>query len=511
MRAGFDRTRHKIETAKGRAAFFSTIGLGAISVIGHAPFFIWPIFVLALAVFMGRLNGIIDHANRPGRAAFWSGWAFGFGFFVAGLYWLASAFITRGGGYVWLTPLGVIALPAVLAFFWAFTSLLYVKACARINGRLRYVSILVFSTLFFLMEWLRGHIFSGFPWNLPGYIWEAGKPVSQIAYLISIYGLSFLTFFLGAALGYAFFSKTSRALPRLIPLSIAALIFGGIFLHGQSRLSSAEIDYVEGPYIRVVQAQIDQKTKYDPNAYSRNIDHYLDLSVQASEQPITHILWPEGAIAGLVLEDPGLIGAFDQIFAGGPQLLMGVTRRVPKEDGYNFYNSLVALKATGTGTMSMTASYDKFKLVPFGEYFPGNKLFKEWELDGLTKATASFDRGKKDLTAIPGLPVGSVQICYEAIFSGFTPHPQDSSLAPNFILNISNDSWFGRSTGPHQHFNQVKYRAIEEGLPLIRSASSGFSGFVDPYGRVLAGAGLSDNTTIDHRLPKPLNTSRTAL
>lgn len=497
------RVLESIRDARGKTAFFLTILLGAVAVLGHAPFFIWPLFILAFAFFSGRLSGVAQCTNRPGRAAFWCGWAFGFGYFAASLYWLASAFITRGGGYVWLIPAGVILLPAALAFFWAFASLVYAKFFAAPAARLRVVAPEGFAVLFFGVEWLRGHILTGFPWNLPGYIWKAGDPISQSASWLGIYGLTFLTLLMASALGRIIFWQGGRFWRRA-PLAFMVAVFIGLFISGKARLGNAKIDYVDGPYIRVVQAQIDQKTKYNPDYYSTVIDSYLDLSATPSSRPLTHIIWPEGALAGLVLEDQGLMAAFDQFFQGGPDLLMGVTRRVPGEGGrYSFYNSLVDLRPTGAGEMALLAAYDKYKLVPFSEYFPGNSLFTQWELEGLSAATASFDRGTRELTHIPGLPRGSVQICYEAIFPGFTPRPSDAPQA-QYIINISNDSWFGKSTGPHQHFNQVRYRAIETGLPVIRSASSGFSGFVDPYGRMAKGAALDDNTVIDYRLIKPI-------
>lgn len=492
---------HKIETARGRNAAALTVLAGAISVFGHAPFFIWPLFLLCMGGLMLRLDGLAG-GERSGRAAFWAGYAFGFGYFLASLYWIASAFLTRGGFYVFLAPFGALLLPAGLALFWGFAGWLYVRF--KSAGPLRAV---LFAVIFFITEYLRGHILSGFPWNLPGYIWEAGGAVSQSASLFGIYGLTFLTLMLAAGVGAAFKPGNGRWGPPLASL----LIFCGLFTHGQLRLSNAQVTYVEGPKIRVVQAQMKQLTKYDPDYYSDVITKYLDLSVTAPTQGLTHIIWPEGAIPGFALEDPGFMAAIDETFDSGPTLLMGATRRekVPGGDFrtvLKYYNSLAALTPTGTGEPDITALYNKSKLVPFGEYFPGNALIKSWNIPGLTAATSSFNHGERELTTLPGLPKTSVQICYEAIFAGFTPKPANGEVRASWILTVSNDSWFGKSTGPHQHFNQVQYRAIEEGLPIVRSASSGISGFIDPYGRKLLTRGIDDSGVIDSALPHPIPT-----
>jgi len=335
-----------------------------------------------------HLDALVTRAERPARAAFWAGWAMGFGYFLAGLYWVASAFLTRGGGY--------------------------------------------------------GHILSGFPWNLPGYIWEAGGALSQNASYMGIYGLSFVTLLFALSFGPA---------------------AGG---------------------------------------YSRTIDTYLDLSLNPSNANLSHVIWSEGAIPGLVLEDAGLMQAIDRIFAGGPDLYMGATRRVADpdaQDGYRYYNSMAAMRSTGTGNPQVLGYYNKSKLVPFGEYFPGNSLISGLNIPSLSAATASFDKGIAETSTFPGLPPVSVQICYESIFSGFTP----AEPKPEWILNISNDSWFGDSSGPHQHFNQVRYRAIEEGLPIVRAAASGYSGFVDPWGRVIKTLPLTNSGAIDSPLPASIH------
>ena len=490
-----------LQNLHGRGGFLVCIALGAFAVLGHAPLFIWPAFVAALSLFWVHLDAVVTGAQRPGRAAFWAGWAMGFGYFLAGLYWVASAFLTRGGGYVWLTPIGVLLMPAGLAFFWALAALAYSKLSPRLTSPA--IRAMSFALILFVAEWLRGHILSGFPWNLPGYIWEAGGAVSQNASYMGIYGVSVFTLLFATSFGPALITGPSKLI-KFLPAAFMSFLMVCAASFGNHRLSGAKVKYVEGTNIRVIQAKIDQIDKYSAGGYSRTIDTYLDLSLSPSNAKLSHIIWSEGAIPGLVLEDAGLMGAIDQLFAGGPDLYMGATRRTADtqaQDGYRYYNSLAALRPTGTGEPSVLGYYNKSKLVPFGEYFPGNSLISGLNIPSLSAATASFDKGIPETSTFDGLPPVSVQICYESIFSGFTPDaPQ-----PEWILNISNDSWFGNSSGPHQHFNQVRYRAIEEGLPIVRAAASGYSGFVDPWGRIIKTLPLTDSGVIDSSLPAPIH------
>ena len=490
-----------LQNLRGRGGFLVCILLGAFAVLGHAPLFIWPAFVAALSLFWVHLDAVITRAQRPGRAAFWAGWAMGFGCFLAGLYWVASAFLTRGGGYVWLTPIGVLLMPAGLAFFWALAGLAYSKLAPQVTSPA--IRAMSFALILFLAEWLRGHILSGFPWNLPGYIWEAGGALSQNASYMGIYGLSFVTLLFALSFGPALIAGPSKLIGFLPAAFMSFIMLCGASF-GNHRLSGAKVKYVAGTNIRVIQAKINQIDKHSAGGYSRTIDTYLDLSLNPSNANLSHVIWSEGAIPGLVLEDAGLMQAIDRIFAGGPDLYMGATRRVADpdaQDGYRYYNSMAAMRSTGTGNPQVLGYYNKSKLVPFGEYFPGNSLISGLNIPSLSAATASFDKGIAETSTFPGLPPVSVQICYESIFSGFTP----AEPKPEWILNISNDSWFGDSSGPHQHFNQVRYRAIEEGLPIVRAAASGYSGFVDPWGRVIKTLPLTNSGAIDSPLPASIH------
>ncbi len=506
--------------------------------LSHAPLYIWPAFIIGIAALAMHLDGaraqILSQqggSSASSKALFWrgarAGYLFGFGYFLASLYWIASAFLTRGSFYIFLAPLGMILLPAGLALFWGFASGLYVWLGARLKNRV--LRALLFAGCLFAAEYLRGHILSGFPWNLPGYIWAAGGAMSQSASLFGIYGLSAVTLLFAAALAASFSQPPLSSLNqpsfnnfapniwrRASPFIASASLMVGLFIFGTFRLSSATISYWEGPKIRVLQTRIDQLTKHEQNGYEALIDQHFALSATPPIDGLTHIIWPEGAISGLPLEDAGLMQAINRLFLGGPDLIMGVTRRDPVPSSYfepdtdqtRYYNSVAGLRSDplNEGPQAL-ALYNKSRLVPFGEFVPGNKFAEKLDIPALTRATASFDFGTPSLTQFPGLPLASVQICYEAIFSGFTSKAIKSApdgARPDWILTVSNDAWFGQTSGPFQHMNQVAYRAIEEGLPIVRAASSGLSGFVDPYGRLIKSLPLTEEGVIDSALPKPI-------
>jgi len=480
------------QNARGRGPFFLLILLGAISVLGHAPFYFAPVFLLCFALFWLRIDGMREWEERPKRALFWSGWAFGFGYFLAGLYWIGSAFLVRGGIYVWIMPLCVPILPAFLALFWAIPSALY----GYLKLSKLWLSALIFGLLIFVFEWLRGHILSGLPWNLPGYIFEGGKATSQSASFLGIYGLSLLTLIFGAAIGPLL--KRPKAGAVFFAIMLAGFV--GLFGWGQWRLNNAQMSASPADInIRVVQAQIDQSKKFDPDYYDTILERYAELSYSEGIEEIDLIIWPEGAIPGLVLEREIVMAQLISGLRPGQTLVFGVTRR---DQDNKYYNSMVAITMGDNGQAYASAIYDKYKLVPFGEYFPGGQFVQKMGVPSLSAAVSSFTRGDQSAFTPPGLPPASAQICYEIIFPGFTNLSETPK--PQYILNISNDAWYGRSSGPWQHINQVKYRAIETGLPVVRSASNGVSGIIDPWGRSLENISPYELTVIDQTLPKSL-------
>ena len=492
-------------SARGGKGFLLNVLLGGFAVLGHAPFYIWPVTILCLALLMIRLDGATT-LERPKKAAFWTGLAFGLGYFLFGLYWIGSAFVARGGAFVPIMPFAVLLLCAGLAVFWGLAGLAYIRVVrAAPHSALRAI---VFVCVFWLAEFTRGHLFGGFPWNLPGYVFPAGKPISQAAVYIGIYGLSALVLFLAGALALALSSKPRKIIPSLV----GVVVLGGLYTMGAMRLGGAKIEYVEGVKLRIVHANISQKDKFIAEKYSSTVFHYLNLSMSAGFEDVTHIIWPEGAVPGLMFEDPGLMAEVDRAFRSGPgQPPVWIAQTLRQErtaggQGSKLYNAAAAVTFSDSAGPQFTPYYDKRKLVPFGEFMPGGAFVEKLGLRTLSTAMEGMSPGKRDnVPALPNLPPASLQICYEIIFTGFTPKTlQPSGAAPQWILNLSNDSWYGNSTGPRQHVNQVRYRAIEEGLPVVRSTSGGISGVIDPYGRQLNQLNVKEDGIIDAALPRPV-------
>ena len=255
---------------------------------------------------MLRLDNDREHI-RPVKSGFWTGFSFGLGYFLFGLYWVGSAFIARGEAFILVMPFAVALFCAGFALFWAVAGALYVKLSNKSAWRAG-----LFASILFLVEFARGHIFGGFPWNLPGYIFAAGNPVSQIASYAGIYGLSALVLFLSAA--FALFISERKWLP----LTTATMCLLGVFIYGLLKLNAAPIDkiqYVKDVNLRIVHANIPQRDKFDSSKYVQTANHYLRLSMSEGFDNVTHIIWPEGAITGLMLEDTGLMQAVDQLIA----------------------------------------------------------------------------------------------------------------------------------------------------------------------------------------------------
>ena len=300
---------------------------------------------------------------------------------------------------------------------------------------------------------------------------------------------------------------------------VCSSVFLSVFLYGNTRLSSAPIEnteYVEGVKLRIVHANIAQKDKFDPKKYVQTVEHYFDLTMSAGLEDITHVIWPEGAVPGLMFEDEGLMYALESRLRSAPRAIgleaplvfISQTLRAERKLGQRtvYYNAAAAVSFPSDAPYVVSEYYDKQKLVPFGEHMPGGALAEKMGLKALSTALQTISPGRSGvMPSLPGLPPVSLQICYEIVFPGFTPTLVGAGRdKPEWILNLSNDSWYGNSAGPYQHINQARYRAIEQGLPVIRSTSGGVSGVVDPYGRQLFSKDLAENGVLDVKLPKSL-------
>jgi apolipoprotein N-acyltransferase len=457
---------------------------GGLATLGQAPFHFVPAFVLGIVLLIWRLDAA--HASaRPRLAAFAAAWWFAFGYFVSGLYWVASAFVVDGMG-VGAGVAGVFLLAGGLALlFWGPAFALAIPFWTRDWRR-----IAVFAVAATIAELARGHIFGGLPWNLPAYVWKAGEPVSQLASVVGAYGLSALTLLFAAA--PATLLDRGRSLPaRFAPIIAAALALGLAWGAGLQRLATAPIEAPgRSPIVRVADPGISQRDKWErrPDQEWRVFAAYAAATGAPEESRANVVVWPEGAIPAVnfyLLESPQMLDAIGQML-GDRALILGFTRYEPGRITPAFYNSAGVIDGVSGRVRAPAAAqiYDKHRLVPFGEFIPLWSLISGVNIAPLQERGAGFSAGPRPARlVVPDAPRAVVIICYEAIFPGLVPRGEER---PGWIVSVTNDSWFGAGTGPWQHYNMARYRAIEEGLPLARAASGGVSAIVDAFGRPVA-------------------------
>lgn len=446
-----------------------------------APFIVVPVFIL-----------LIDTA-RSSKDAFRSGWWVGFGYFVFGLSWIGHSFTQQDNVPVILAPFATAALAAVMSLYIAATFWLSKRLWCR--GWMR---VPLFAALWTLFEFARGFWFTGFPWNLLGSMWADWVTVAQAASIVTVYGLTGVTLLASGALVVLVGPKPS--LGAITGSVVAALIMPALHLWGDARLDSHKTEYELGVGLRLVQANVQQHEKWVSHLIDDHFDKHLDLSrgnsTRGKAESVKVLIWPESAVQRENFDREGslLRWRMSRLLEFGAFAITGVPRYERSPDGIDYYNSMVALNARG----QLYGRYDKTHLVPFGEYIPFQGFFSLFGLNQLA-GSVSFKPGEaRTIIQLPGVPSFAPLICYEVIFPGQTGMGDER---PGWILNLTNDGWFGVTNGPYQHLAMARFRAIEEGLPLVRSASTGISAVIDPYGRVISRMGINRQGILDSPLP----------
>ena len=467
--------------------FALAVALGGLSVLALPPVSAAPLLLITLPLLIWLLDG-----TGGWRGAFAAGWGFGFGYFVFGLYWVAFALTVDLARFWWVMPFAVAGLPAGLAILWGAVAAVWRMLPWRGADR-----VLGFALLMGAMEWVRGHALTGFPWNLPGYVWIDWQPILQVASVIGLYGLTFLTLAIAASPAAIVMRdgqspRRAAAVPAVALVAILALAAWGM-----QRVPGTPSPSVPDVRLRLVQANIPQVEKWDPAFARRNFERQRQLSVAQGFPSITHVIWPETAVPYNVMGDPLVRELLGQVTPPGGMMLAGAPRFGGTETEPAYWNSLLALDDTG----AVQAVFDKFHLVPFGEYVPDWAWFLT-AIGADVSGAGSYSAGDGPVTLdLAGLPPVSPLICYEVIFPG---QVTDSRQRPAWLLNITNDAWYGETAGPHQHFAIARARAVEEGMPLVRVAATGISGVIDAYGRVTARLGLGSQGVLDAALPQAL-------
>jgi apolipoprotein N-acyltransferase len=454
--------------------------LGACSAAAFAPIDFFPALLLGLAGLALLLDGALVSPHRL-RAAAATGWAFAFGQFFAGLHWIAYPFLVDPNNHLWQLPFAMSLLPAGLGLFGALAVL--PAALVRQGGTAR---LLLLACGYAGAEWLRGHVLTGFPWNLPAYGWGASLAVMQAASLVGAYGLSFLTLLLGVSL--ADLARQRLALP-----GVMLLLFAGLWGFGAWQLTQPSAS-VPGVTLRLVQPNVPQAEMHG-RFINRNWQRLIRLSKTPGHP--THIIWPESAAAFDLARTPAALGWIKSLTARGAVLMTGAIRIDGTPQRFNWYNSLYVFGPGGTPL----AVYDKSHLVPFGEYLPYPGLMNALGINQLTGLLPATPGNGRHLYAVPGAPTITPLICYEAIFPGAVTAPEGR---PGWFVNVTDDSWFGPWAGPAQHLLTARMRTIEEGVPMARAANTGISAVIDARGRIVGKLGLNQIGVVDMPLPVTL-------
>lgn len=460
-----------------------SMALGALAALAFPPFNLWPLLWFSFpALFL-----LVQSAQNL-KQAFGFGWSFSFGLLVVCLHWIAGALFVDIRSFWWALPFALAGLPACFALYYGVAS-----AVAWKWGLHRSDSPFVLALCWFLAEIARGHLFTGFPWDILGYVWSDNLQMIQITSLIGVEGLTLLTLFLVFAPAL-FALKAVRTSCAQIALLLLVALFLGFGVWGQARLAKAYDDAVPNVRVRLVQSSLDQAMKWKPEKRIENFEKILQASFSdPGEKPITHYIWPETATAYRLAAEPELRARIAERMEKGSILLTGVVRQSEGVDGmWNYYNSLIAMDNTG----SVISGYDKYHLVPFGEYMPFRSVVP---IRAISMMGSDFTAGEAIRTIrVPSFPPLSPLVCYEAIFSGETAEKLDR---PQLLVNVTNDAWYDGTMGPRQHFLISRMRAVEEGLPMIRVANKGISAVIDAWGRVWKELPAETSGFVDADLP----------
>jgi apolipoprotein N-acyltransferase len=479
--------------ASARRRLLAAALAGGAGSLALPPIGLVPALVLGFAPLVLVLDGARTEDTRRARwtGAFAAGWAFGFAWFAASLWWVGEAFLVDAAAFAWAMPLGVVGLPALLAFFTGFGTLAAVATWGA--GPWRALGL---AATLALSEWLRGWVFTGFPWNAFGYALTASDAGMQAASLVGIEGLTALAVFAGAAPAVLFDPPTAGRARFAVPALALALV-AAQHGFGALRLAEATDATVPGVRLRIVQPNLTQAERRDVSRHIDVLERYLRLTSAAYDGGApTHVIWPESALPFSTENAPALVQRITRALPQGAVLIAGMQR--PEEgDTGRVFNTLQVLDRDGR----ILARYDKTHLVPFGEYLPFPAVMRRIGLEPLTQVFAFAPGALRRPIETPGAPPFGPLICYEVIFSG---EVAGDAERPGWLVNISDDSWFGSSLGPRQHLHQARVRAAEQGLPLVRATTTGISAIIDAYGRVRVSAGLGAEYTLDGVLPQAL-------
>ncbi len=484
-----------------QSKFFFFFFVGAICNLAFAPLHFFPAAIFSISAFYFLLN-----SETQKKRIFWLSWCYGFGYFLAGVYWIVISLLVDAEKFAWLIPFGLTLIPGILAIYFGLFGLCYQAFTTKLKLSQNHEKLLSFAIFWLIFEVFRSFLFTGFPWNLIGYTWSFSDKIIQSASIFGIWGLSFFAVLISLfpILFFKFEDKKLKPIAIDLPdiifastlfwLVIASLTFGNFHIDDQ------KIPEIENQKLRLVQGNIEQDMKWDAQQKYKNFTKHIELTNSENLSDISSVIWSETSVPYVIDAQSGLLEKINAAIPENGALVTGGLRLQYAENNQiaNVWNSVFAI-GKKAGKEQIIDSYDKHHLVPFGEYVPLQKYLPF--IEKITDGAVGFSEGAGPKTIHTDSFSFSPLLCYEVIF---TDKIIDKSNRPDLLINLTNDAWFGNSTGPYQHFDMAKMRAVEYGIPLARVANTGITAFFDPFGRVVKQINLNQEGIIDVNLVKNL-------
>jgi apolipoprotein N-acyltransferase len=489
-------TAERIRALRGAKRLLLALGAGGLAAFSMPPFDLWPVLFVSFPLLVWMSEG-----DCGWRSSFFAGWLFGLGYFGVCFYWVGIAFLVDAATYLWMMPFMVGGLAGGMAIYWGLAVLASSRAI-----RIGFPGYIALPIALAIAEWLRGHLFTGFPWTPPGLASIGMDGLAQVASVVGMPGLTLLICLwacLPAVPGERRVFRSAWAYAG----GLAFLLATG-WVYGEWRLGQPGPPANDAVRLRIVQPDIPQDAKWRAGNAGAIFDTLANLSQTVTTvaprgiADFTHVIWPESAVPVYLAENEVALERIDDLLPDGTSLITGALRRDPvkvdPEGRPEVYNSILGFGSDA----NVVALYDKWRLVPGGEFLPFASILEPLGFRKVVTVPGSFAAGNGPATVdLPGAPPAGMLICYEAIFPD---RLIQESRRPQWLINVTNDGWFGKSTGPYQHLAQARMRAIEQGLPLVRAANTGVSEIIDAKGRILKEIDVGQRGVLDSTLPAAL-------
>ena len=474
--------------------FLLLLILGGLTTLSLPPFNYFIINFFTFSIFFAFLfKKLNEHVSK--KIFFYYGWLFGFSFFLSSLYWITIS-LTFDKSFIFLIPITLLLIPSFLALFYGLITLFFYL----LKPKNILSAFFLFSLLFGIMEFIRGTILTGFPWNLIIYSLSKNLDFIGVISIIGTYSLNLIVISFYTVPSLYILRKSRKEIIVSIVLLVLPILF---FTYSNfQKKEFLNIELKENPYtVRIIGSNISLERFYDDSHTENIINELILISFPEKEKKIFFV-WPEGIVSNTYQDELNLFNdVISKNFSENHLIGLGITSREKEVENYKYYNSFSVFD----NNLNLIDAYNKIKLVPFGEFLPLENILNKVGLKPITNRIESFTKGnnrkileiKNNYQYIKFLPL----ICYEIIYTGNLTNNFDFDI----ILNISEDGWFGKSIGPKQHFTHSVFRAIENGKYVIRSSNNGMAAIINPLGQIEKKIDYGKSGFIDFEKRRDLN------